>query len=532
MKNSTLILLAWLTVLGACTDLEPQIEEYVTGEEYINEARELIKEDIDLIGGFIDPSYTPLYQFIGERNIYALTEGSTDEMVTPTRGTDWADNGIWVQLHQHQWTSDHSIIRRGWNDLSSGVSRCYEVLGNMEAIAEGDIQFEEQLKPYFAEVRTLRAYYLWLFVDLFGQAPVLINGSPAVLQREEATDFVISELESSIPDMLSKAQSGEYGRVVKETAHALLAKVYLNRFIYTGTNVSSEDMQKVITHCDAVINSGSYALSPDYFGMFDQHNETSPETLLVLQNSGEQFRGFDAQTRVLMTLHYNQNAGWLLEPWNGMCTTETFFYSWDTDKNPNNGVQTNDSRFQDNRYLDQMGLHLGFLHGQQVDENGAPLQDRKGNALNFTPQINDLLQAQEYEGARVLKWAPDTDAVLQAWADNDIALLRYADVLLMKAEALWREGNNGAALSLINQLRTTRRATPISSISANGQEILDERGFELYWEGHRRTDLIRFDQFTKGTWWAKEVSEDYRSLYPIPANALSANKNLRQNPGY
>lgn len=534
LKRYTILLL--IGTLTACTDLSPEIEEFVTGEEYLAEAKRQLKSDITLVGGFVEPAYTPLYQAIGERNIYALTEAPTDEMVTPTRGTDWGDNGIWIALHQHTWSPEHVVVRNGWNDLSAGVSRAYEVLGNLEAISEGDPEFQQQLVPYIAEVKALRAYYMWQFVDLFGQVLALdANGQPTVLSREEGVAFIIEDLEAIIPQMLGKEDKVGYGRVVKQTAQAILAKVYLNKFIYLKQPApAKEDMDKVIALTNEIINSGEYALADDYFEMFDQDNETSPEALLVLQNTQETIRGFNSQTRILMTLHYNQKGGGEvpLEPWNGMATTPDFFYSWDNDDSPANGVQTQDNRFFDDRYITMTGIPLGFLVGQQVGANGNDLTDRKGNPLVFTPEIGNILQATETEGVRVIKWAPDLDTPIQVWGDNDIALLRYADVILMKAEAAWRNGDNAAALAQINQLRTKRGANQINSISGNGKEILDERGYELYWEGHRRTDLIRFDQFTKGSWWAKEVSEDYRSIFPIPATALSANAKLKQNTGY
>lgn len=521
-------------LLAGCTDLEPEHPSFVTGEQYLAQSAALLKQNPESTADFIEPIYTPLYQAIGERNVYALTESSTDEMVTPTRGTDWGDNGVWIALHQHTWTSEHLVVRNGWNDLSLGVSRTYEVLVNLEDMSAGDPEFQGAIEPYIAEVRALRAYYMWQFVDLFGQVLALDDQrEPTVLTREEGTSFIIAELEEIIPQMFSK-EDVTYGRVVKETAQALLAKIYLNKFIYLDETSSPTDMDKVIANCDAVINSGQYALANDYFDMFDQDNQGSPETLLVLQNSQDVFRGFNSQTRILMTLHYYQKGGGAvpLEPWNGMATTPDFFYAWDSDDNPSNGVQTNDNRFHDERYLEQTGIPLGFLFGQQVGPDGVPLEDRLSNPLIYTPEIGNISQATETEGVRVIKWFPDMDTPVQVWGDNDIALLRYADVILMKAEALWRKGDNGPALTLINDLRTKRGAAAIGSISSDGQEILDERGFELYWEGHRRTDLIRFDQFTSGTWWAKDVSENYRSIYPIPTNALTANQNLVQNPGY
>lgn len=521
-----------LGVLISCTDLEPKIKEFATGEEYLADAAERIKSDPTNALAFIEPVYSSLYNWNGERNLFALTESSTDEMVTPTRGTDWFDNGIWIAMHQHSWTADNLILLRGWGDLSSGVARCYEVLTNLEAISESDPNFRAQLVPYIAEARLLRAYYMWHFVDLFGVVPYLDDAlSTQVYNRSDGVAFVISELEAIIPDLLGKEDNPEYGRAVRQTAEALLAKIYLNLFIYEDRAFTNADMDMVIAYCDDVINSGQYSLATDYFSIFDQHNETSPETLLTLQNSGDIGRGFDSQSHLFMTLHYYQvvNGG---QPWNGMCATEDFFYAWDTDGNRNNGVQTNDSRFSDDRYVSETGIHLGFLVGQQYKPDGTALEDRLGNPLIYTAEIGDLRAASEVEGTRVVKWAPDTDAAIPQWMDNDVALLRYADVILMKAEALWRKGDNAGALSLINQLRTTRGAGNLTSIGADGSEILAERGFEFYWEGQRRTDLVRFGQFTSGTWWEKPVSEEYRNIYPIPLTALSANDKLTQNEGY
>ncbi len=529
-KNIAIVTLA-LSSLFACTDLDPIIKEFTTGEEYLAESAASMKEDLSLVEAFVEPIYSPLYQWNGERNIYALTESSTDEMVTPTRGTDWYDNGIWQEMHKHTWTPENDIVQNGWNDLSTGVARCYEVYTNLINMSADDQNFRADLEPFLAETRMLRAYYMWQYIDLFGVLPILDeNLIPDVLDRVNGTEFIISELEEAKGMMRSKNQA-PYGKAVKQTAEALLARVYINRAIYEGRDFSIADMDEVIANCDAVINLGLYSLTTDYFSIFDNNNESSPETILTLQNSGDVGRGFDSQAHTFMSLHYNQsiNNG---QPWNGMCLPPTFFYKWDTDGNNANGIQTEDHRFQDDRYLSETGIHLGILYGQQVDETGADLEDRIGNPLIFDPNISALEAAQETEGARVVKWAPDQDAAIPQWMDNDVALIRYADVILMKAEALWRKGDSGAALQLINELRSTRGVGNISSIAGNGQEILDERAFEFYWEGYRRTDLIRFDQFSKGTWWAKEVSDSYRSIYPIPITALSANDKLVQNTGY
>ncbi|AZQ65030.1 RagB/SusD family nutrient uptake outer membrane protein [Flammeovirga pectinis] len=527
---------AFVSMLSVgCTNLEPNTDFQVTQEKYYAEQRKSILEDPTKLSALSLPAYSSLFQFMGERNIYALTEGSTDEMMTPTRGNDWSDNGLWLQLHKQEWGADHLIVENGWNDMSVGISRTFNTLKDIYDIGDGDEYFLEIAQPYLAEVRFLRAYYVWQVLDLFGQVPYRNeDGVNVALDRVTATNLVIQELEEITPLLFEKKDQPEYGKVVRETGHALLSKVYLNRFIYNGeSSASKEDMDKAIEHADAVLNSPSYRLADDYFQLFDFNNQDSPEALLIIRNGYNVSSEFSGQTRALMTLHYSQTGGTAaLQPWNGMCTTEEFFNSWDQDGINGNGVETTDYRFQDTRYLQSTGLNLGLLEGQQYSTSGVQLKDRNGNLLAYTAEIADISNAQEFEGVRVLKWAPDQLSENFWRANNDVALLRFADVYLMKAEALWRNGDAAGALTIINDLRLRRGNTVLSSIGVDGQEILDERGFELYWEGYRRTDLVRFGQFTKGTWAGKDVTTEDRNIYPIPSSVLVSSDGFSQNSGY
>jgi hypothetical protein len=521
--------------LIGCTDLEPEVFDRIDGDVVVLDAANQLIQDTTLVQNYLSTSYNQLFQYLDEREIFALTEVTTDEMVVPTRGTDWSDNGLWIQLHEHSWNPDHEFIQSAWDGLSRGVARTFEVKQLFADFIRLKPEFADFLVPYEAELDVLLAYYSWQYIDLFGVLPSLKEQlSPVVYDRNAGTQWIIELLENAIPKLYSKVALPEYGRVVRESAHALLAKVYLNKFIYEGQSAaSSDDMAKAILNADAVINSGAYQLAGDYFSMFEASNENSPESMIVIQNQDNLWNYAHTTTRNLMTLHYNQTAGQVnYAPWNGMCTTEDFFNTWDDDQNPSNGVNTVDGRFNNGRYNELFGFDLGMLFDQQYDPNGTMLNDRNGNPLSFTAIIGNIRQASEVEGVRVIKWAPDDNSPSPFQADNDVALLRYADVVLVKAEALWRMGNSREALVTLNNLRTQRGATPYASISAEGQEILRERGLELYWEGHRRTDLIRFDHFTKGTWFAKQVSPDYFSIFPIPTKALAANSILTQNTGY
>ncbi|UYQ92670.1 RagB/SusD family nutrient uptake outer membrane protein [Chitinophaga horti] len=180
------------------------------------------------------------------------------------------------------------------------------------------------------------------------------------------------------------------------------------------------------------------------------------------------------------------------------------------------------------------GLRVGLLVGQQFDQTGKELVDRKGNKLAFTRELllqetgNDL----EVKGIRVVKYPPDfvtLNGQNSNNASNDYVFLRYADVLLMKAEALLRNNGAGAALTIVNQLRVKRGATPLLALTLDN--MIDERGREFYWEGWRRQDLIRFGKFLEPT-QLKPTDDKKYLLFPIPANAKAVNPNLTQNDGY
>ena len=216
-------------------------------------------------------------------------------------------------------------------------------------------------------------------------------------------------------------------------------------------------------------------------------------------------------------MHYNQNPS----GWNGFTTIADFYDKFD-ETDPRRGGEYPG-------VTDRSGLRVGFLLGQQFDETGTALKDRKENPLAFTREVK-LVETDnnlEVTGIRVVKFPPDYDNGDNV--DNDAVLYRYADVLLMKAEALLRNGDEGAARTIVNDIRSTRGVADLGTLTLDN--LLDERGFELYWEMHRRQDLIRFGKFLDA-WTEKPASGTERLLFPIPNTALAVNPNLQQNPGY
>ncbi|MEO0898859.1 MAG: RagB/SusD family nutrient uptake outer membrane protein [Bacteroidota bacterium] len=507
IKSIVFVGLLSFLVIG-CTDLEEVIRQDLNQED----ATEYLQNNTD-ISALIQTVYDNLQlPYQDQSRFWAMQEHTSDEVMGPTRGPDWDDNGIWRVLHNHTWDADHLFIGNTFNELLQGVFNSTNVLGFGPTAEEA------------AEARFLRAFIMASILDAYGQVPFREAGeslldAPRVLSGAEAVDFIISELDA----ITGTLPTGDATVSNADAANALRAKLLLNKGTYAdraNPSFAAADMDGVIAACDAIINSGRFALADDYWDNFSpQNTETSPELIFVNKNIGGERSG-NVRSRWFCTLHYNQNPS----GWNGFCTISDFYNTFD---------QT-DSRFGGSaadrpETAGKTGVGHGFLSGQQLDADGNALQDRKGNALSYTPEValTESGDNLEVTGVRVVKYIIDLESGDNA--DNDYVFYRYADVLLMKAEALLRKGDNGGALAIVNEIRAKRGVAELASIDADG--LLQERGFELYWEGHRRQDLIRFGKFLDA-WDEKPASGTERLLFPIPNTALAVNPNLSQNPGY
>jgi starch-binding outer membrane protein, SusD/RagB family len=496
----------------SCTKLD----EEVLGSKFINTSTTASTADLNGV-------YSSLNAFTDQANMYALQEHSTDEMMGPTRGTDWGDFGTWRKLHQHTWDPFHNQINTAWDQLNTGVYRSTQVISKAA---------DNQIK---AEASFLRAFFMFNVIDLFGQQPFREpedspESNPKVFTRAEATDMIIKDLEFAEATLAI----GAPGRANKTAAQALLAKVYLNKAVYTATTVggpftfAKADMDKVIDYTNRVITTGGKSLTSTYFNNFSWDNSTlSNELIFVIANSDAQSPG-NSRNRWRMTLHYRSfDSGTNDDGWNGFTTLADFY----------NKFETTDQRIGGDfpGLTDKIGLKTGFLVGQQKGKGGKNLTDRSGSPLIFTPEIN-LLFATESDGIRVIKYMPKPNAENQVKDDNsgnDYIFLRYADVVLMKAEAILRGGTDPqgqTALGIVNNLRSVRGASQLAALSPI--ELLSERGRELYWEGWRRNDQVRFGTFNDPVDQRANASDKTRTIYPIPQRAVDTNPNLKQNAGY
>jgi starch-binding outer membrane protein, SusD/RagB family len=480
--------------MGSCWELEQEVLTGITQEELnANVTPELIEV-------LKQSAYSAVVGNYGSHGgLYSINEVSSDEMAIPQKGADWEDGGIWIRNHRHTWISTDGPYNGAWQ-------YAFRIIGESNLLLQ---QFPD-LELLGKELRVLRAFGYLLLIDNFGNVPIIVEtdrgGAPAQNTRQEVFDFIESSVLENV-DMLT--QNNTRTNLNYWSAHMILAKLYLNAEVYTGTPRWA-DAERVL---DVIINEGPYSLTPNFFANFAVTNSNSPENIFTLPYDANNAGGFNIHQ---MTFHYSSQLTFELQeqPWNGYTALEEFY----------NSVEEDDVRkgsFREGLQFESDGVT------PIVDASAEP-QDPDGPPIYFTPNINELApNALRQAGTRVNKFEIPLGAGPNL--SNDFPVFRYADALLMKAEAAWRQGKTDVALDFVNQIRERANVDPVTSIDADF--LLAERGRELFAEGHRRSDLIRFGKYTD-PWWEKPASAPFRNLFPIPENQLQANPNLNQNPGY
>jgi hypothetical protein len=529
--KSTLV--AGLLFAGlSCTKLDekPYIFDRVLGSEFGN-------TDLE-VSSAVGAAYSNLASMGGNNHYLTINEVTTDECVVPTRGPDWGDGGRWVRLKQHTYTASDPDPLNGWTFCYSGISTCNRLMATLTTIGT------PTALAYIPELKSLRAIYYYWLLDWYGNVPLSIDFAdtkpPANSTSAQVYAFIESELTTNAP-LLKKPTSipdiATYGRVNYYTAEACLSKLYLNAERYTGT----AQWDKAIAACDEIINSGIYSLSPTYIENFVQNNQNSKETIWALPYDHTKFGGFNLNMMTLSYLNqstYNINA----QPWNGFASTAEFYNSY-IDPTLNPGPQgrviglspTGDSI---TATVDKR-MTTNFLVGPQYGSDGKQLQgnpeatDPLGKPFSFTPYINELQpNAWRRTGARIGKW--QFYLGMTSSLDNDFAIFRYADILLTRAECVARKGSNwndATVAAVVNQIRTQHGGvTPYATITA--ANFLAERGREMFFEGWRRQDMLRFGTFNSAFQFHSADADAHVNLMPLPSSQLDANKLLKQNPGY
>ena len=518
MKYLNRLLLVALTVFVgvACSDLDENLRGDFTEEDLTPNnpglgATPNVNGTIPNDG--LNSAYSELLNGTAAHESYfTITGVSTDEMVITQKGGDWFDGGIWLNMHRHDFRPTNPGLNNAWTAAYGGISEANSLLAN------GGLNANQT-----AQLRVLRAFFYWRLMDTFGRVKIVTTpgvDAPQV-DRPAVYDFVVREITESIPDL---GTNNGYSRLNEYAAYAMLAKIYLNAEVYTrpypytpGTGTPA--WQEAIDAADMVINSGQYNLDSDFASVFAPDNVENMEHIFIAPYDEVTGTGMNFAQ---MTLHYPSQLTFDLQnqPWNGYSTLEEFYNSYDA----------NDVRRE-----------ASFIAGPQTDLNGNPIldvafdkADPDGAPINYTPAINELApNGSRQAGARLGKFSFKIGQGDNM--DNDYTILRYADVLMAKAEAVARrDGNwsNSTTLALVNQLRARAGVTNFSALTAD--EFLAELGREFFQESKRRTDLIRFEAWGD-SWWEKDGHNDsYKNVMPIPLDQINAttDNSLTQHEDY
>jgi len=560
MKKNLLVLLIFFSVvvIQGCTDLEEKIlDESLTGGA---------TED-KIAAGSLAPAYAILPDLFLHTRYFALQEISTDEAILPYRGgTDWGDNGIYIDMHRHTYTPSHVRINDAWNSITLGTSRAVTAINVLATVNDPNAAV------FLAEARGLRAYYAMLSLDLFGI--VFVKEDPnqvsVILRGNDAVEYIKSEL-LAIENIVERTTGP--GRITQGAVWGLLARLHLNAAVYRDRyadnfDFTTADMDKVIEYTSKVIGLGQYQLSREYFEIFDDENHDNKELIFAVDQR------FDLNGHNRMAYFSLSGDQFPLPQFptangtDGPGITPDFYQSWVQAYDGSDPATVDPRFFKENLIIPadscisaaNFEINRGILRGQQygllTTAYGQPFQRcgenykigklrnitraDKTRLVNFTEQIDFTSTGSGYStGYRVEKYefSKKSDSGRNR-GEADIIILRYADIYMMRAEAKMRKNDAGGALEDVNAVRASRTARAVVPPPLNTMTLdilYRERGFEFYWEMQRRTDMIRFGKY-EGTWTEKTDNNKLKRLFPIPQRAIDGASvtpgYLVQNEGY
>lgn len=510
MKNIALYILGVLALLQyACSDLDETVYSSQLTDNFYTSAEEIE-------GAYMRPwshlLFCDTYYYIKLRTL------GTDMAAWTTKTSDnhGYDDAKWLELHTHTWGTRHGEIESAWNTVWEGVGFANTVL---EGIADKD--FEKlgvaiSKDEMTSQLRAYRAYMHMIALDFWGNVPIVTQVGnpyyPSTASAKEVFQFVETEflaVKDLLPDSFDPYAQGFFS---KQSVEGFLSRLYLNAESYIGENRYAD----VVKMCDEVIGSNLFELENDYLYQFSVDNHLSKENIQLLTQKGG--ASLSAPLHTLTCYwhnHVGNNTGW-----NGIITLEGFYENYNE----------NDSRINQ------------FAVGPQFFANGEPVlinpSDASEGQVTYSKEVTKFHSEGLFEGARCKKYE-GLDGL--NWnQEYDIVLIRYAEIILNKAEAIMRQNGgtaNQAAVDLVNEVRERAfgenyEANKLTLETLTLDELLAERGRELAYEGHRRTDLIRFNKYLDIRWEKENKSDEFRKLFPIPGTQIDINPNLKQNVGY
>ncbi len=521
-------------LLGACTKLADKNYTQIVSDQFSPGANDLVS----LIG----PAYGAwrnVLGYNGSSGFFRTQEVTADAVVIPARPYGWVDDGSYRRLHEHKWTNTDGT-GQNWSAAYAGITNCNRLIYQIQS---GKLPVPTGKENLLAEIRALRASFYYVLCDLYGNVPIVTKFDVEAgfladqNTRQEVYDFIIKELTEVMPLLSDEVTRLYYGRFNKWAANALLAKMYLNAEVYTGT----AQFAKCIEVCNLIINSNKYTLSATQKSIFASENSANSEIIFAVPYDPIYAKGFNLH---METLNPENQTTYNLQSsaWGGIAAIPQYINTYDPE----------DLRLKEN-----------WIQGQQYTSSGSPINGSfgpfNGKPLVYINVIPGVDSTEEVHGFRLGKFEIKLGSTTDL--SNDAPLFRLSDILMIKAECLLRTSKADEAAAIVSTVRTRSFITNASKAAVTGTQLqtgssydygrrdykvttheggadiqfgrfLDELGWEFNQEPHRRQDLIRFGIFTKKSWFSHAPNGDYRKLMPIPANVLSTNPKLKQNPGY
>lgn len=522
--------------IAGCTDLSETVYSELSKDNFYNNKLEVMQ-------GVLRP-FTHMQAWLaptGQNGFYYHSEMAADQVAWPQKGRHGYDGGDHIRLHYHEWTVDEPRMRNAWSLMWEGLGYVNAILEDVEGL---DIvkagMTEDERQQIIAEIKVMRAYHYLRIMDMWGNVPIITTVgkplNPPTAPRSEVFEFVRMELEENV-DKLEPLSQELVGRVSKAAGYAMLSELYLNAEVWTGTPM----WDKSIEYADKVINgaggslTGAMGLDPDILGPFQNTNELSPEN--IFQFAFSRKGGFSFGWGGFYVGYGNTSKIWdvTYSGWNAFVVIPSAFDAY----------EENDLRKQE-----------WFLFGPQFEyQSTKPIiatEEYDGEQLIYVNSIRrnsdgvttgegSMTEGEENSGARFNKYRSGTKDDPN-YEENDYIIYRLTELYFNKAEALMRKNGGqatGEAVALINESRKRAfddadwASAAYTTSTLTLDELLAERGREFVFEGKRRTDLIRFGDFTTATWWDHKPSGDQnRTVFPIPSIQINSNPNLVQNPGY
>lgn len=533
MKKFTIEILALLTIFFAftgCFNLDEEVFSEVTESSFVPTDKD--------VAALLASAYSPLTFIMNWQGYFDLQEEPGDCIITPTRPNGWDDGGTYRRMHQHQWNSEQWQPYNTYLTAFEGINNSNRVKDQVES---GALPVGDLYDATVAELRAIRALWYSILLDTHGNVPLVTaftDEIPEQATRQQIYDFVVSELKEAIPDLSANSDGGTYGRMNQWAANMVLARVYLNAKVYTGTARYSEALECA----NKIIDSGLFELSKDYSDNFLKDVDYKNKEFIFAVPYDKIYAGCAQHAKwypAIARYHFGSS----FQTWGGSCANPQFI----------NAYQDGDKR-----------LGKTWLMGPQYDYSDP--SKLIWTCLNYLPSLTCNKDGVNHTnidyGYRVMKWEFDNTASFD-WG-HDFPYFRYAETLMIKAECLLRLGQNEAeAANLITEIRgrvfddPAKAKVTASDLKANtkmkygtldwdnnidvpGDQtpvelggLYDEWGWEFACEAQRRTHMIRFGTFSTKNWFNHTaITDGHTALFPIPYEELQSNSNLKQNTGY